>query len=247
MLRKARRLGDDDPDDAVWDALTRTTLDGLAVPPLGTPDLLDGLATADGPRAPAAGTSGPTPADREQALVDLDNGATSLLVDADADLAALLDGVMLDLAPGRARPARPRRRPGRSWPCSATTTPADGTNLGADATGDDVVEVAGLAREAGVLAAVVDATAVHEQGASDVQEVGWALAAVAAYLRRLEAAGFPVTEAAGLVGAPARRHRRPVRDDRQAPRGPPAVGPGAGAERGRAGRRCGSTRSPAGR
>ena len=198
VLRKARRLGDGDPDDAVWDALTRTTLDGLAVPPLGTPDLVDGLATSGGPRRPGGWEVRTTPADREQALVDLDNGATSLLVDGGADLAALLDGVKLDLAPvvlDHATAAQARS----FLSVLGATTPADGTNLGADAAGDHVVEVAELARRAGVLAAVVDATAVHEQGASDVQEVGWALAAVASYLRRLEAAGFPVTEAAGLV------------------------------------------------
>ena len=39
VLRKARRLGESDPDDAVWAALTRTTLDGVAISPLGTPDL----------------------------------------------------------------------------------------------------------------------------------------------------------------------------------------------------------------
>ena len=37
VLRKARRLGEDDPDSAVWDKLTRTTLDGIAVAPIGTP------------------------------------------------------------------------------------------------------------------------------------------------------------------------------------------------------------------
>ncbi len=37
VLRKARRLGDDDPDDGVWAELTRSTLDGIDVTPLGTP------------------------------------------------------------------------------------------------------------------------------------------------------------------------------------------------------------------
>ena len=198
VLRKARRLGDADPDDSVWAALTRTTLDGLAVPPLGTPDLVDGLTTTGGPTRGGGWHVRTTPRDREQALVDLDNGASSLLVDGGADLAALLDGVMLDLAPvvlDRATAAQATS----FLTVLGDTAPADGTNLGADAAGDDVVEVARLARDAGVLAAVVDATTVHEQGASDVQEVGWALASVASYLRRLTAAGFSVTDAAGLV------------------------------------------------
>ncbi|WP_432476888.1 methylmalonyl-CoA mutase family protein [Nocardioides sp. GXQ0305] len=198
VLRKAGRLGDADPDDAVWDALTRTTLDGLAVPPLGTPDLLDDLSTAGRPARSGGWDVRTTPTDREQALVDLDNGATSLLVDPAADLPALLDGVLLDLAPvvldgATAEQAR------AFLAVLGDTAPADGTNLGADATGDHVVEVAGLAREAGVLAAVVDATTVHERGASDVQELGWALAAVAAYLRTLTAAGVPAGEAARLM------------------------------------------------
>src|SRR5687767_14444309 len=38
VLRKSRRLSDDDPDSAVGAALTTTTYDGIDVPPLGTPD-----------------------------------------------------------------------------------------------------------------------------------------------------------------------------------------------------------------
>ena len=198
VLRKARRLDDTDPDDAVWGVLTRTTLDGLAVPPLGTPDVVDDLATAGRPTRTGGWDIRTAPSDRDQALVDLDNGATSLLVDAGADLAALLDGVQLDLAPvvlDRADADRARA----FLAVLGDTTPATGTNLGADATGGDLVEVAGLAREAGVRAAVVDGTTVHEQGASDVQEVGWVLAELASCLRTLTDAGFAVTDAARLV------------------------------------------------
>ena len=47
VLRKAGRLGADDPDSAVWDMLTRPTLDGIGVPPLGTRcDLVAGLPDA---------------------------------------------------------------------------------------------------------------------------------------------------------------------------------------------------------
>jgi len=49
VLRKAGRLADDDPAGAAWQRLGRTTLDGLVVPPLGTSDLLDELATAGRP------------------------------------------------------------------------------------------------------------------------------------------------------------------------------------------------------
>jgi methylmalonyl-CoA mutase len=58
VLRKAGRLTDEDPDALVWDKLTRTTLDGIGISPLGTPALLDGLRTAGRPtRSPATTSS----------------------------------------------------------------------------------------------------------------------------------------------------------------------------------------------
>lgn len=201
VLRKAGRLGDDDPDALVWERLTRTTLDGLAVPPLGTPDLLDDLVTSGRPtrvggwdvRTRVSGS-----ADNEQALADLAAGATSLWVDAAADLATLLDGVLLDVAPVVLEDATPQAARELAG-LIGDADPAEGTNLGADATGEHVVEVARVAQDAGVLGAVVDGTVVHDRGASDVQELGLLLADAAAYLRTLTAAGFTVEEAAGLV------------------------------------------------
>src|SRR5690348_13589314 len=49
VLRKSRKLAPDDPDSDVWQALTRTTYDGIEISPLGTPDLLEGLATSGRP------------------------------------------------------------------------------------------------------------------------------------------------------------------------------------------------------
>src|SRR3546814_12826312 len=37
VLRKTRQLSDDAPDSAVWEKLTRTTLDGIHVRPIGSP------------------------------------------------------------------------------------------------------------------------------------------------------------------------------------------------------------------
>ena len=37
VLHKARRLTDEDDDALVWEKLARTTLDGIAVAPLGHP------------------------------------------------------------------------------------------------------------------------------------------------------------------------------------------------------------------
>jgi len=227
VLRKARRLGEDDPDRLVWDKLTRQTLDGIGITPLGTPSDLEGVRTAGRPtragvwdvRARLAG------ADEKvlngHALVDLEGGVTSLWVrlEPDTDLAVLLDKVLLDLAPVVIE-AREPMAAARALVALAddngVTLHAD-TNLGADPVGEwlrgdagrdrapepqvtAVEEVALLAREKGVRGVVVDATAVHDRGASDVQELGYSMAVGAAYLRALtDGAGLDVAEAAALI------------------------------------------------
>jgi methylmalonyl-CoA mutase len=197
VLRKTGRLAPEDPDDAVWAALTRTTYDGVEIPPLGT---AEGTPSA-GPRPSRAGAwdvrvrAG---TDNARILAELRAGATSLWVlteDLEPDqLEALLDGVLLDLAPvvletptlahAEALLAR--------GPLHADS------NLGAS-TDDDLVAIARLALDAGVRGIVVDAVAIHEQGASDVQELGWLLARGAQVLRVLEDAGIEPEEAVGLV------------------------------------------------
>src|SRR3712207_1134553 len=52
VLRKLGRLGADDPESAVWDKLTRNTLDGIGVVPLGTPEQLRGPADQGQPGEP---------------------------------------------------------------------------------------------------------------------------------------------------------------------------------------------------
>ncbi|MEZ5091486.1 methylmalonyl-CoA mutase family protein [Nocardioides sp.] len=220
VLRKTGRLGTDDPDDAVWERLTRHTLDGVGVPPLGTPADLEGLSTAGRPTRQGpwdvrvAGRGG-------AALLDeLENGATSVWLRLDGPvtpevLAAALDGVLVDLAPvvldapddpvGAARSLT-------EWLQTIGTTPAPGSGVGADPVGsalrtgqaavdvDTVVaDVAAAAGSAGVLALVVDGTVVHDLGASDAQELGYSLATGAAYLRALGRAGVDVERAVGLV------------------------------------------------
>ena len=49
VLRKARRMRDEDPDELVWRKLARTTLDGVEVAPLGTAATLEGVVTAGRP------------------------------------------------------------------------------------------------------------------------------------------------------------------------------------------------------
>ncbi|WP_248582999.1 methylmalonyl-CoA mutase family protein [Nocardioides sp. InS609-2] len=209
VLRKARRLGDDDPDDLVWQKLTRTTLDGIDVPPIGSRELA-GRTTTSG-RPTRAGdwdirsqvTVVEERATNEEILVDLDQGVTSLWLDRvdGVDLAALLDGVLLDLAPvvldGHGDDTTAAAR--AFIEVLGDTTPADGTSLGAAWDDDQLVDVARLALDAGTLAVVIDGTTVHDRGASDGQELGWSLAAGIAALRTLTDAGIELDEALGLM------------------------------------------------
>ncbi len=222
VLRKAGRLGEDDPDHAVWERLAHTTLDGLAVTPLGTPELVADL--PDPVRPPARGDGWDVRVllaepDAEAAhaagLADLENGATSLLVQVGesgvdtADLAAVLDGVLLDVAPVVLdAPSDPLGAARAFAEIARGTTLAAGTNLGVDPVGaslrgfegqGSVREAVELAQELGCRALVVDGTAVHDLGASDVQELGYVLAVGADYLRALTEAGVSVDDAAGLV------------------------------------------------
>jgi methylmalonyl-CoA mutase len=207
VLRKSGRMATDDPDSRVWDELARTTLDGIAVSPLGTRELVADLGPPQRPDRPGGrdvrveiDDETPTP----DLLAELDGGASSLWVRVrpEADLAALLDGVLLDLAPvvldapdGALAVARSFLR------VLGDTTAADGTNLGAPGTAADadLVAMARLARAHGVLGVVVDATTVHDRGASDGQELGWSMWVAARVLRVLTTNGFSVEEAAGLV------------------------------------------------
>jgi methylmalonyl-CoA mutase len=238
VLRKARRLAEDDPDDAVWARLTRTTLDGIGISPLGTPALVADLpepvrppARGDGWDVRALLADPDAKASNAAALTDLENGAHSLLVQvgesgvAASDLDAVLAGVLLDVAPVVLdAPSDPIGAARAFAGVARGQTLAPGTNLGLDPVGAGlrgfetlpstgsgeaparsstdqavVAEAVSIARELGCRALVVDGTAVHDLGASDVQELGYVLALGAHYLRALEAAGVPVGEAAGLL------------------------------------------------
>jgi methylmalonyl-CoA mutase len=221
VLRKSGRLAADDPDDYVWGRLTRETLEGLDVTPLGTASLLDDLQTSGRPDRLGewdvrAWFTDPDPkVTAADIQTDLDNGVTSVWlqvgdggVPADA-LAVALDGVLLDVAPVVLEASDPVAAAEAFATLARGTTLAAGTNLGADPIGATVRggevaagalgRVAEVGRELGCLAAVVDGTAVHDLGASDVQEVGYSIAVGAAYLRELVATGLPVAEAAGLL------------------------------------------------
>ena len=216
VLRKARRLGEADPDDAVWQRLTRRTLDGVEVRPLGVPADLDGLRTAGRPtrvgawdvRAHLRQAGCEARTANETLLVDLEGGVTSLWLEPDpgVDLAVLLDGVLLDLAPvvldvGADDALATARAFLAHLDALGVTAPAPGTNLGVphDVADEDLVAGARLALERGLLGVVVDATRVHDRGGSDATELGWSMRAGAHVLRTLVAAGIGLDEAAGLV------------------------------------------------
>jgi methylmalonyl-CoA mutase len=197
VLRRMRRLSEDDPDAAVWAALTRTTYDGVEVPPLGTPDLVTRTAVPR-PRRPGAWDVRVRVPDGSEVVSELERGATSLWVQCDevaaVALPAYLDGVLLDLAPV----VLDRPAPAHAEALVALGPLHPDSNLGAT----DDADLAGFARlalDAGVRGIVVDGITVHEQGASDAQELGWLLARGAQVLRILEDAGCEPARAVGLV------------------------------------------------
>lgn len=221
VLRKARRLKDDDPDSAVWDKLTHTTLDGIAIAPLGVagapePAVRPSRAGAWDIRALVSRPDAKLA--NEEALVDLDGGVTSLwvAVDETTDLATVLTGVLLDLAPIVLDAPTAPTEAARALLAYADERGLDlhpDSNLGADPLGamlrdlplavDEAVaelrDLALRAKEAGVRAIVVDGTAAHDLGASDVQELAWSIAAGVAYLRWLTDHGLDLADAANLI------------------------------------------------
>lgn len=208
VLRKAKRMTDEDPDDLVWTKLTNSTLDGIEVAPLGRAALLENLQTSGRPtrsgdwdiRAHLAEAS--EKALNEAALVDLDGGVTSLWVEATSatDFDVLLKDVLFDLAPVILDSSEPlaTARAFLTFVDARELHPE--TNLGGGSrvgvTG--LVDVAKLALKAEVRGVLVDATIVHDQGASDAQELGYSLAVGVAYLRALTGAGIDIEDALGL-------------------------------------------------
>ena len=263
VLRKARRLGEDDPDEAVWDELTHSTLDGIEIPPLGTPALVADL--PDPVRPPARGdgwdvrallADPDASASNAAALTDLENGATSLWLQVGAsgidvaDLPTVLKGVLLDVAAVVLdAPSDPLAAARAFADAAEGQTLAAGTNLGVDPVGarvrgfetlagarsstteELVQEAASLATDLGCRALVVDGTAVHDLGASDVQELGYVLALGAHYLARPRRRWHQRRRRRRAGRVPAGGQRRAVRDDRQAARRTTPVGPDARAQR----------------
>jgi methylmalonyl-CoA mutase len=204
VLRKSKRLGEDDPDDLVWAKLTRTTLDGIEISPLGMPALTADLQTSGRPTRQgdwdirAYVDASDAKRANEEALTDLDGGVTSLWVRGATDYAVALKDVLLDLAPV----VLDDGDPDGFLDYVADRELHPGTNLGVPAA-EATAELGRRAWQRGIRAFVVDASTIHDRGASDVQELAWSMAEAAAYLRRLTDAGLhdPLTvdEAAGLL------------------------------------------------
>ncbi|MET0929537.1 MAG: methylmalonyl-CoA mutase family protein [Aeromicrobium sp.] len=152
-------------------------------------------------------------------VTDIENGVNSLWISAGTGgvpieaLATILEPVFVDLAAVVIDAPFEPLEAARALAAVITdkgVVAAPGTSFGADPIGaafrgrgvvdfDAVVEIARLALPLGVHALTVDATAVHDAGASDVQELAYSLATGAQYLRILVQAGFSVEEAAGLI------------------------------------------------
>ena len=226
VLRKARRLGEEAPDADVWGALTRTTLDGIEVAPIGQQADLEGLTTAGRPvRAGAWDVRTQVEvvdarAANETVLQDLEHGATSLLLHLDGHDGpawdTVLTGVLLDLAPVTLdRPSTEQVEAFAGFLEGVEGALHPGTNLSFDLqtlemltsrVRDDGETPRGLFAsvvrrgfQLGVRSLVVDGTALHDEGASDAQELGWVIATGAAYLRLLAQEGFTVDQSARMI------------------------------------------------
>ncbi|RIJ77519.1 methylmalonyl-CoA mutase [Nakamurella silvestris] len=229
VLRRSRRMTDDQDPAEVADLLSTRTLEGVRVPALGTaadlpvppvrvlpPVRVDGwdirIPVTDPDRARA----------ERSVLTNLERGGSSLWVTVGPggtdprDLAGLLAGVFLDFAPVVLQaPAGLTTQTARAFLDvldERELIPAAGSNLGADPIGHlargwipeaevapQIAEIAGLARHPGLRAFVVDTTVLHNAGSGQVQELAYSLAAGVTYLRLLTASGVPVQRAVRLI------------------------------------------------
>ncbi len=156
---------------------------------------------------------------KQDVLTDLENGVNSLWISVGSGgvpidaLAEILEGVFIDLAPVVLDAPDESVDAAKALAAvfaDRSVTPAPGTSFGADPIGaafrgngevdiDAAVEVAHLAKPLGIRAFTVDATVVHDAGASDVQELAYSLAAGAFYLRTMVESGATIDEAAELI------------------------------------------------
>src|SRR4051812_13118095 len=92
VLRRMGRMTAADPDALVWQKLTRTTLDGIEIPPLGVPEALADV-TVPGP-------PGTAPYTRGSALSSAEAGWDVRAHLADPDAASAASDALVDLENG---------------------------------------------------------------------------------------------------------------------------------------------------
>ena len=150
---------------------------------------------------------------RAAVLDDLEHGVTSVWVHcgddgiATADLAEVLADVRPELAPVVVSSVTDQPGAARALLDAVGDRPSVGGNLGLDPVGaalrlgttPDLTPLADLVRTASARecwrAVTVDATVIHDAGATDVDALAVAVATGVAYLRHLEDAGIPPTQA----------------------------------------------------
>nr|WP_245797326.1 methylmalonyl-CoA mutase family protein [Corynebacterium aquilae] len=163
------------------------------------------------------GSTGDVKAANALLLGALTNGATDIIIDLEnglkaSDLQALLEGVYLDLAPIRLKAGADVAEAAQAlYDLVDAAGAADksvielqaapltaGFDDSATVSLDEAIALAKAAKDraGSVRAITVDAVSLSNQGATDAEEVGFALAAAVEYLRKLTDAGLSVKEAA---------------------------------------------------
>ena len=207
----------------IWQKLIKTTYDGIPINPLY--NRADELEEAALPgvfpyRRGAAGVgqenqgwgvaeSFDEKSTNQQVLDSLYNGTTNLVIQGSADIATLLSGVYLSLCPVRLFAGVRTVEQAKALFAVADSqqetpqlielgaTPLTSmVNGGATISLDDTIELAKQAAQRdNTRAILVDAVTFSNQGATDAEEIGLALAAGVEYLRALTDAGFTVEQA----------------------------------------------------
>lgn len=207
----------------IWQKLIKTTYDGIPINPLY--NRADELEEAALPgvfpyRRGAAGVgqenqgwgvaeSFDEKSTNQQVLDSLYNGTTNLVIQGSADIATLLSGVYLSLCPVRLFAGVRTVEQAKALFAVADSqqetpqlielgaTPLTSmVNGGATISLDDTIELAKQAAQRdNTRAILVDAVTFSNQGATDAEEIGLALAAGVEYLRALTDAGFTIEQA----------------------------------------------------
>ena len=207
----------------IWQKLIKTTYDGIPINPLyNRADELDEAALPGvfPYRRGAAGVgqenqgwgvaeSFDEKSTNQQVLDSLYNGTTKLVIQGSADIATLLNGVYLSLCPVRLFAGVRTVEQAKALFAVADSqqetpqlielgaTPLTSmVNGGATISLDDTIELAKQAAQRdNTRAILVDAVTFSNQGATDAEEIGLALAAGVEYLRALTDAGFTIEQA----------------------------------------------------